>query len=71
MQSDVLEGINTRISAITRVLLGNLEHAKIKIFCEDTKFKKLVDTTIWAVKDKNLMLKHGVIIPFHRICKRL
>jgi hypothetical protein len=71
--TDVLDDadeIKTRISEINRALsLGNLEHSKIKIFFEDNESKKIVDTTVWGVTDKNVMLKQGVMIPIHRIYK--
>lgn len=67
---DDVDEIKTRISEINRALsLGNLEHSKIKIFFEDTESKKIVDTTVWGVTDKNVMLKQGVMIPIHRIYK--
>ncbi len=67
---DDLDEIKTRTSEINRALsLGNLEHSKIKIFFEDTESKKVVDTTVWAVTDKNVLLKQGVMIPIHRIYK--
>jgi uncharacterized protein (UPF0248 family) len=67
---DDVEEIKTRISEINRALsLGNLEHSKIKIFFEDDESKKIVDTTVWGVTDKNVMLKQGVMIPIHRIYK--
>ncbi len=67
---DDVEEIKTRISDINRALsLGNLEHSKIKIFFEDDESKKIVDTTVWGVTDKNVMLKQGVMIPIHRIYK--
>jgi hypothetical protein len=67
---DDVDEIKTRISEINRALsLGNLEHSKIKIFFEDAESKKFVDTTVWAVTDKNVMLKQGVMIPIHRIYK--
>ena len=72
-QTDVLEDVDeikARISDINRALsLGNLEHSKIKIFFEDIESKKVVDTTVWGVTDKNVMLKQGVMIPIHRIYK--
>ena len=72
-QTDVLDDVDeikTRISEINRALsLGNLEHSKIKIFFEDIESKKVVDTTVWGVTDKNVMLKQGVMIPIHRIYK--
>jgi hypothetical protein len=72
-QIDVLsdnDEIKARLGEINRALsLGNLEHSKLKIFFEDSKSKKVVDTTVWAVTDKNIILKHGVLIPIHRIYK--
>ncbi|MFV5696256.1 hypothetical protein ACM55G_12575 [Flavobacterium sp. LB3P122] len=72
-KTDVLEDVDeikTRISELNRALaLGNLEHSKIKIFFEDNESKKIVDTTVWGVTDKNVMLKQGVMIPIHRIYK--
>jgi uncharacterized protein (UPF0248 family) len=67
---DDVDEIKKRISDINRALsLGNLEHSKIKIFFEDNESKKIVDTTVWGVTDKNVMLKQGVMIPIHRIYK--
>jgi uncharacterized protein (UPF0248 family) len=72
-KTDVLndvDEIKTRTGEINRALsLGNLEHSKIKIFFEDSESKKVVDTTVWAVTDKNVILKQGVMIPIHRIYK--
>ena len=71
--TDVLEDdneIKTRLGEINRALaLGNLEHSKIQIFFEDTETKYKVDTTVWAVTDKNVVLKQGVRIPINRIYK--
>ena len=71
--TDVLEDdteLKTRLSEINRALsLGNLEHSKIKIFFEDNESKRIVNTTVWAVTDKNIVLKQGVLIPIHRIYK--
>lgn len=49
------------------MILGNLHHSKIKIVFEDDKGPKLVSTTVWAVGDKNIVLKQGTIIPINRI----
>ena len=72
-KTDVLDDANEikiRTSEINRGLaLGNLEHSKIKIFFEDNESKKIVDTTVWAVTDKNVVLKRGVVIPINRIYK--
>lgn len=51
--------------------LGNLEHAKIKIFFEDDESPKMVETTVWAVTDNRVVLKQGLGIPINRILKSL
>lgn len=57
-----------RFNDLRRALyLGNIEHAKIKIFFEDSLSKKVVETTVWAVTDTSVILKRGVGIPIHRI----
>lgn len=47
--------------------LGNVEHNKIKIFFEDDESYKVVETTIWATGEDNIVLKKGVTIPIQRI----
>lgn len=62
------EDILTRARNLERALkLGNLQHSKIKIVFEDTQGIKQVETTIWGVTDKRIILKHGVLIPIHCI----
>lgn len=51
------------------IALGNLEHFKVKIFFIDDKGSKVVNTTIWAITDKAIVLKQNVIIPINRIVK--
>ena len=72
-KSDVLEDkdeITSRKNELDRALsLGNLEHVKIKIYFEDDKSKKMVETTIWGVTDNRVILKQGVVIPVNRIHK--
>ena len=69
--NDVLtskDGISIRNSNLERALkLGNLEHNKIKIVFEDSEGMKQVETTVWGVTDKRVILKQGVLIPIHRI----
>lgn len=63
-----LSKINERTGDLERALsLGNLEHSKIKIFFEDDVSCKVVETTVWAVTDKRVILKQGVGIPINRI----
>jgi uncharacterized protein (UPF0248 family) len=49
--------------------LGNLEQIKSKIYFEDQNTKYVVDTTIWGLTNKRIILKRGVTIPIHRISK--
>ncbi len=49
--------------------LGNIDHIKIKIFFQDVEGDKVVDTTIWAVTDKAIILKKSAVIPIHRISR--
>lgn len=47
--------------------LGNLERQKVRIvFVDDTGFKK-VETTIWGITDKEVILKQSTILPLERI----
>ncbi len=69
--SDVLseqDMISARQSDLDRALaLGNLEHAKIRIYFEDAESRKMVETTVWGVTDNRVILKQGVVIPIGRI----
>jgi len=49
------------------MILGNLHRTKTKIVFEDDEGLKEVRTTVWAVGDKNIVLKQGTIIPINRI----
>lgn len=49
------------------MVLGNIHRVKMKITFEDDQSRKEVRTTIWAVGDKNIVLKKGVTIPISRI----
>jgi hypothetical protein len=60
--------ISERQSDLQRALsLGNLEHSKITIYFEDESSRKMVETTVWAVTDKRVILKQSVGIPISRI----
>ncbi len=62
--------IAERESELNRALtLGNLEHAKIKIYFEDDVSRKMVETTVWGVTDKRVILKQGTVIPINRVHK--
>lgn len=49
--------------------LGNLERHKIKIHFEDAEGPKVVDTTIWGVTDRRIILKQGITMPINRITR--
>jgi len=57
-----------RFLALQRgMYLGNLEREKVKIvFVDDAGLKK-VETTIWGVTDKSVILKESTVIPLERI----
>jgi hypothetical protein len=60
--------VEAREADLKRALqLGNLEHGKIKIYFEDEQLGYMVETTVWGVTDKRVILKQGVVIPIHRI----
>jgi hypothetical protein len=63
-----IEKIDERRSELGRALtLGNIEHAKIRIYFEDDSSCKVVETTVWGITDKRVILKQGVVIPIHRV----
>lgn len=47
--------------------LGNAYKGKVKIVFEDSEGVKAVETTIWGVTDKNVLLKQTTLIPIRRI----
>ncbi|MCH8547173.1 MAG: hypothetical protein LAT54_10615 [Cryomorphaceae bacterium] len=47
--------------------LGNLSKHKVNIIFEDNEGVKKVNTTIWAITEKSVLLKKGVFLPIHRI----
>jgi hypothetical protein len=62
------EQIQERESNLKRALtLGNLERTKTRIFFEDEQSCRVVETTVWGVTDKRIILKHGVVIPICRV----
>ena len=49
------------------MMLGNVHRTKMRIQFKDEEGLKEVRTTIWAVGDRNIVLKKGVLIPINRI----
>ncbi|HTA84166.1 MAG TPA: hypothetical protein VK783_14575 [Bacteroidia bacterium] len=58
-----------RADAERGMLLGNLYKSKVIIIFKDGETVKQVETTIWALTDKRIILKTGMGIPLHRIIK--
>lgn len=64
------ELIKQRQESLHKALsLGNLSKFKVKIIFEDVEGKKMVNTTVWAITENNLVLKAGRTIPLHRVHK--
>ena len=60
--------VKERYAELERALtLGNLEHNKISLVFEDNEGLKQVNTTIWSLTDKLVILKKGMVIPINRI----
>lgn len=47
--------------------LGNLERTKVEIVFRDTVATKAVETTIWGVTDRDVILKGAITLPIRRI----
>ncbi len=68
---DVLKNLelkNERKTLLERsVVLGNTFKGKAKILFEDADGIKQIETHIWGLTDKRVILKQGIVIPIHRI----
>ena len=47
--------------------LGNLEQEKVNIVFADDQGAKKVETTVWGVTSKSVILKQSMVIPLERI----
>jgi len=56
-----------RISLEQAVVLGNTYKGKAKIVFEDSEGVKQIETHIWGLTDKRVILKQGIVIPINRI----
>lgn len=65
--SSEAERIDRQQSLMTGLSLGNGARRKVKIVFSDTECIKQVETTIWAITEKNVVLKRGACIPIHRV----
>lgn len=69
-KSDVLIDVQEQKERTKRIeramFLGN-NKIKVKIIFQDTEGKKVVDTSIWGVTEKNVILKGTTLIPIRSI----
>lgn len=70
-QTEILtsaEAIIRRKNELHRALiLGNVDHNKVRIIFEDSQGTKMIETTIWAVTELRIILKSGMVVPINRI----
>lgn len=59
--------INRSLELKRALTLGNLEREKVKIYFVDNSGLKKVETTVWGITDKAVILKKSTIIPLARI----
>jgi len=61
---------NRKDQAKRAMMLGNsASNTKVKIIFEDTISKKMVETTVWGVTDRYILLKRGMTLPIHCVYK--
>lgn len=70
-REDVLSKIedrrNRRMELQKAMSLGNLSREKVKIFFRDDQGLKKVESSIWKITDKAVILKKSTLIPLERI----
>ncbi len=59
--------LNRSLELKRAMVLGNLEQQKVKIVFVDNQGIKKVETTIWALTDKSVILKQSMVIPLGRV----
>ncbi|WP_075342003.1 hypothetical protein [Tenacibaculum agarivorans] len=59
--------LNRSIELKRALSLGNLERQKVKIVFVDNVGYKRVETTVWGITDKSVILKKSTLIPLQRI----
>ena len=64
---DAQEQEQRRITLEQAVVLGNTYKGKTKIVFEDNEGIKQIETHIWGLTDKRVILKQGIVIPTNRI----
>jgi len=62
------EAVEQRLIALRQaVTLGNTYKGKTKIVFEGSTGFKQLETHIWGLTDKRVILKQGIVIPINRI----
>lgn len=62
------EAIEQRRLLLERsVILGNTFKGKTKLIFENSEGLCQIETHIWGLTDKRVILKQGIVIPIHRI----
>ena len=56
-----------RILLERAVVLGNTYKGKTKLVFEDSEGTRQIETHIWGLTDKRVILIQGIVIPIHRI----
>ncbi len=65
--TDATEILNREKRIKRAMTLGNTRKSKVRIVFEDSEGMKTVETTVWGVTEKNIILKKTTIIPIRRI----
>jgi hypothetical protein len=69
--TEVLENaediVKRRTELDRAVVLGNVDHNKVRLQFIDSEGPKMVETTVWAVTELRVILKSGMAIPINRI----
>ncbi|TND09228.1 MAG: hypothetical protein FD123_1631 [Bacteroidetes bacterium] len=61
------ERVRRRAELDRALVLGNVDHNKVRIIFRDSEGLKQVETTIWAVTEERVILKSGMVIPIRCI----
>jgi hypothetical protein len=59
--------VQRRMALERAVVLGNTYKGKTKLVFEDSMGIKQIETHIWGLTDKRVILKQGIVIPINRI----
>ena len=61
------EKMDLLIKLKVALILGNMERIKCRIVFMDSIGIKVIETTIWAVCEKNILIKAGLWVPIRRV----